>query len=215
MEKIQFEPNIAQLLALRFPEGKLDRSGRYGDQMFYTLLDGRCWYAPIIAADRIAQLQIQPREPFYVCKRVDGRKTQWDVWRPQPGEIPGAAQVPQAPFVQAAGTGAVTPAPATAAFQPPHSNGHGNNGNNGHANGQGPNGNGNRPYNAAGIPTPPQKMPTDIAVLRAVQIVKEVMKTTGEQWSDAARQDLVSTILITWQREGWIGMPTGGPLNAA
>ena len=32
------------------------------------------------------------------------------------------------------------------------------------------------------------------------------MRETGEQWSDAARQDLVSTVLITAQREGWLAL---------
>ena len=49
-------------------------------------------------------------------------------------------------------------------------------------------------------------MPLDVAVTEAVQMVQAAMKATGEQWSDQSRQDLVSTILITAQREGWIAI---------
>ena len=58
----------------------------------------------------------------------------------------------------------------------------------------------------------------DRAVVDAVRMVQNAMKECGEQWSDQARQDLVSTVLIAAQREGWIGFwrqaETGGR-NAA
>ena len=48
------------------------------------------------------------------------------------------------------------------------------------------------------------KIPMDRAVVDAVRMVQAAMKECNEQWSDQARQDLVSTILIGTQREGWI-----------
>ena len=66
--------------------------------------------------------------------------------------------------------------------------------------------NGAKPYAASGIPAPPTKIPMDRAVVDAVRMVQAAMQETGEQWSDEARQDLVSTILIAGQREGWIAM---------
>jgi hypothetical protein len=50
----------------------------------------------------------------------------------------------------------------------------------------------------------PVKIPMDRAVVDAVRMVQAAMKECNEQWSDQARQDLVSTILIGAQREGWI-----------
>ena len=44
----------------------------------------------------------------------------------------------------------------------------------------------------------------DRAVVDAVRMVQAAMKETDEQWSDEARQDLVSTVLIAAQREGWV-----------
>jgi hypothetical protein len=46
----------------------------------------------------------------------------------------------------------------------------------------------------------------DQAILEAVLIVKRAMQASGEQWSDASRQGLVSTIIIGAQKEGWVTM---------
>jgi hypothetical protein len=35
-------------------------------------------------------------------------------------------------------------------------------------------------------------------------MVQAAMLATGEQWSDASRQGLVSTILIAAEKEGWV-----------
>jgi len=56
----------------------------------------------------------------------------------------------------------------------------------------------------AAAPWAPLKIPLNVAVAEAVRIVVEALKTSGEQWSDSSRQDLVSTVLITAQRESWI-----------
>ena len=54
------------------------------------------------------------------------------------------------------------------------------------------------------VAPPPTKIPMNVAVVQAVRMVQQAMKETGEQWSDGSRQDLVATILITYQREGWL-----------
>jgi hypothetical protein len=59
--------------------------------------------------------------------------------------------------------------------------------------------------NATTKPAVPVKIPMDRAVVDAVKMVQAAMKETGEQWSDSSKQDLVSTILISASREGWIG----------
>ena len=112
------------------------------------------------------------------------------------------------------------PQPAKPAAAPPVSHQQGapaavsnNNGNgsaNGHANGNngsnGTNGNGatTKPFTPPAFPAPPTKVPIAQAVIDAVQMVQMAMKATGEQWSDNSRQDLASTVLITYQREGWL-----------
>ena len=94
------------------------------------------------------------------------------------------------------------PAPAaTAVTQPPCNNGNGStNGTNGHA----PNGSDGdlKPYAAAGIPAPPVKVGYDVALRRILRTTLVALKDAGDQWSDAARQDLVSTLMIQAARDG-------------
>jgi hypothetical protein len=48
----------------------------------------------------------------------------------------------------------------------------------------------------------PQRIPYNIAFREVVQFVTMELKQSGEQWSDQARQDLVSTVLIGASRQG-------------
>ena len=104
-------------------------------------------------------------------------------------------------FANGSGAGVASPAPATAASQPPsYINGNGNKPANG--NGQPPDG--SKPYNAAGIPTPLVKVGYDIALRRILRVAVTELAAAHEQWSDAARQDLVSTLMIQAARDGMI-----------
>jgi hypothetical protein len=160
-----------------------------------------------------------------------GDPVQWDLWRLQPGEqLPATAtgidhtaleadmarhgqlqqqppprpappQIPQPvyPGLGRPGASVAAPAPAaTAVTQPPSNNG------NGSTNGHAPNGNNGDPrsYAAAGIPAPPVKVGYDVALRRILRTTLAALKDAGEQWSDAARQDLVSTLMIQAARDG-------------
>jgi hypothetical protein len=117
---------------------------------------------------------------------------------------PASPQIPQPvyPGVGRPGASVTPPAPAaTALTQPSSNNGNGStNGSNGHA----PNGNNGeqKPYAAAGIPAPPVKVGYDVALRRILRTTLAALKDAGEQWSDAARQDLVSTLMIQAARDG-------------
>ena len=117
---------------------------------------------------------------------------------------PAPPQMPQPVYPGAGRPGASVTAPApaaTAVTQPPSNNGkNSTNGSNGHA----PNGNNGEqmPYVAAGIPTPPVKVGYDVALRRILRTPLAALKDAGEQWSDAARQDLVSTLMIQAARDG-------------
>jgi hypothetical protein len=117
---------------------------------------------------------------------------------------PASPQIPQPvyPGVGRPGASVTPPAPAaTALTQPSSDNGNGStNGSNGHA----PNGNNGeqKPYAAAGIPAPPVKVGYDVALRRILRTTLAALKDAGEQWSDAARQDLVSTLMIQAARDG-------------
>jgi hypothetical protein len=188
-------------------------------------------YLGLDVAQKLNLLGLQKNEPFWICKRWSGTKgdpMQWDLWRLQPGEqIPATPtgidpttleadmarqrqlQQPAPPQMQPvypgvgrAGASVAAPAPAaTAITQQPYNNGNGStNGTNGHA----PNGNNGdpKPYAAAGIPTPPVKVGYDVALRRILRTTLAALKDAGEQWSDAARQDLVSTLMIQAARDG-------------
>ena len=146
MQKMEFPPNTSIPISLKYREGKVVE-GRFGDQMYYTLSDGRCMYLDLDVAAKINLLEPGKGETFMMCKRWSGKKgetPQWDVWRPGPGQAPPAtaraAPVAETPLEadlrrsldqQRAGT-AVSPAaavqapPAPVAPVEPVSNGNGN-----------------------------------------------------------------------------------------
>jgi hypothetical protein len=86
MEKILFQPNMPVRMALKYADGKTVE-GRFGDQEYYTLTDGRCMYVNPDVAAKINQLELRPGEPFEICKYWSGKKgesPQWDVRRVDP-----------------------------------------------------------------------------------------------------------------------------------
>lgn len=87
MEVLRFSTNVTEEVALKFDDGKAVE-GRYGDQVLYTLTDGRLMYLPPIAAKRITDLRIAKGEAFQVCKkettRGQKRSIEWEVKRVDP-----------------------------------------------------------------------------------------------------------------------------------
>lgn len=230
MEKLTLTPNVPMQIALKFPDGKCVE-GRFGDQVMFSLTNSQVLYLDTDVAAKINALELRKNEPFGICKRWTGKKgdsIRWDIFRLDPGSITAAtclgtaaleAQIaserqhqviPSMPAVPTLGreviangseAGVGAPAPATAALQPPSNiNGNGNKPSNG--NGQPPDG--SRPYTVAGIPIPSLKIGYDIALRRILRVTIVELKAAGEQWSDAARQDLVSTLMIQAARDGFI-----------
>lgn len=66
-EKIQFQTNIPVEVALKYSDGK-EVTGQYGDQILYTLADGRVMYVPPIVKKRIDELGIGRGELFTITK---------------------------------------------------------------------------------------------------------------------------------------------------
>lgn len=197
MAILQVTPNVPTEIALRYPEGK-PVEGRFGDQVMYSLAkpENTVLYLDMDVAGRLNMLEPRVKETILICKRWSGKKgdrMQWDFWRPAEGETKpnqaGASVSAPAPEPPAQ----VSPKPAVM-----DANYHNRpNGANGHQ--------AARAINPA-LPIPPTKSPMNQAVVEAVRMVQAAMKETGEQWSDQSRQDLVSTVLITAQREGWLTM---------
>src|SRR5580692_553722 len=66
-EKLQFQTNVAIDVALKYNDGK-EVTGQYGDQVLYTLIDGRVMYVPPIVKKKIDELEIGRGELFTITK---------------------------------------------------------------------------------------------------------------------------------------------------
>src|ERR1700710_359053 len=93
--KFVFEPNVPQLISLKWTSGK-DVDSQYSEakQVMFSLVDGRSLYVSQGVAQSIANLQLGNREPFHICMRWNGERTQqrrYDVWLTTQGEKDRAA----------------------------------------------------------------------------------------------------------------------------
>jgi hypothetical protein len=91
--------------------------GQYGDQMKFTLADGRIFYADLPVANKIEALGIQPGQPFTILKRKEGRSLTWLI-------TPGAAAATAAPARAAIPAPQVNNGPVSSFIQNSR-NGHG------------------------------------------------------------------------------------------
>src|SRR4029077_15730616 len=66
-EKVQFQTNVSIDVALKYNDGK-EVTGQYGDQVLYTLTDGRVMYVPLIVKKKIDELGIGRGELFTITK---------------------------------------------------------------------------------------------------------------------------------------------------
>src|SRR5260370_15931685 len=66
-EKVQFKTNVSIEVALKYNDGK-EVTGQYGDQVLYTLTDGRVMYVPPIVKRKIDELGIGRGELFTITK---------------------------------------------------------------------------------------------------------------------------------------------------
>jgi hypothetical protein len=204
MEKLTLTPNVPQQIALKFPDGKLVE-GRFGDQMMYSLVNNQVMYLDTDVAAKINALELRKNEPFWICKRWTGKKgdqIQWDIYRLDGNSAAvatGSAPTAIESQIAAQRQQPIPPMPAAAMVgRVVFANGNGNK----PVNGNGAPPNGARAYEAPGIPAPPIKVGYDVALRRILRVAIAELKTGGEQWSDNARQDLVSTLFIQATRDG-------------
>src|SRR5271168_5370576 len=66
-EKVQFQTNVSIDVALKYNDGK-EVTGQYGDQVLYTLTDGRVMYVPPIVKKKIDELGIGRGELVTITK---------------------------------------------------------------------------------------------------------------------------------------------------
>ena len=66
-DKVQFQTNVPVDVALKYNDGK-EVTGQYGDQVLYTLTDGRVMYVPPIVKKKIDELGIGRGKQFTITK---------------------------------------------------------------------------------------------------------------------------------------------------
>jgi hypothetical protein len=103
MQKLTLQPNRPEIIALQFATGKTVTSGYgdYGEQVMYSLTDGRKLFLDPPVAAKIDELSLGKGEPFEVTKCVDrAKKVSYEV-RYVASEPPPAQTQPAArPSVQ-------------------------------------------------------------------------------------------------------------------
>lgn len=197
--KVQFVMNVPETLALQDPSGLYNVEY---EEVSYPTVDGRILTLPVLAAERLNALFLRPGETFTVCRQ----------WSKEKGTIPhfvfcltAASEQARAAEESAhhAPLGDTTPPRSgkrlkrkkglgevvTLRPDQPHQlwdRGTGTYG----------------PAPRPAIQTArPQRIPYNVAFREIVQFVITELKQSGEQWSDQARQDLVSTVLIGASRQ--------------
>lgn len=78
-DTVKFEVNIPQVVALAFAEGRPVESAFTGEQIMFSLVDGRRMYLPPFVAQKIKSAGIGPRAPFQICKKQVGRSMQYEI----------------------------------------------------------------------------------------------------------------------------------------
>ena len=66
-ERVVFEANVPVKATLAYADG-LKVQGRFGDQVMYSLTDGRVMYVPPIVRDKLVKLGIGQNEPVAICR---------------------------------------------------------------------------------------------------------------------------------------------------
>ena len=98
-DKVQFQTNVPVEVALKYNDGK-EVNGQYGDQVLYTLTDGRVMYVPPIVKRKIDELGIGRGELFTLTKaeKKNGtrRTIEWVVAAGERGEGQPQTRVQQA-----------------------------------------------------------------------------------------------------------------------
>lgn len=97
---IKFEFNVPVEVALRFTEPRVFPSQFDGgdDRHMFSTTDGRVMYVTPLTSARISALQLTKGECFWICKRKNGRLTEFAVSRERMSADPnGAAPKPVRP----------------------------------------------------------------------------------------------------------------------
>jgi hypothetical protein len=200
--EVKLTPNIPLQLALQDPAGIPDQF-----TVHFPLSDGRTLTLPRKTAIELNVMDLRPGEPFMICKDAEqGKPATYRVWLPPETEKARAAEEieaaepdpnqPREP-VQIEHRGRRLRKPSKHEDQPRLFD------------------RGTGTYGPATMPLPQAltaqirasgPVPMDKAFRECVAFVTKALKDAGEQWTDAAKQDAVSTCIISAAKKGWLSM---------
>ena len=66
---LRLQANVPQTIAVKFTDGLAVASNYGGDQIMFSLCDGRKMFLPPIMAKKIADSGVEANQPFTICKR--------------------------------------------------------------------------------------------------------------------------------------------------
>lgn len=202
MNDIHFEPNVPQVLSLKDTAGCLD-----GFNVLYECVDGRVLSLPRPAAVKLNTLDPAPGEEVSIAKyRKEREPAEWVVaLTPRSEQVRAereAAELAQA--TQRDTAEQLRKSLQTIRQMPKNSRTACAESTN---EGQGTGTYGPVPQTApAGRKPRGETIPFNIAVGEVVKFVTSGLRDAGEQWSDASKQDLVSTVIIAAAKMGLLGV---------
>lgn len=202
---VEFSPNEPQEFTLKRDSRPYTLPNQAGS--LYTLSDGRILHLSPVCAQAIADLRLGPNESFRVCLHQKGNGLPyWSAWlSPETEKARAAAEAPELERQLAESISIVRGrrrSPETAVLERADLPATGTEGAALPAISR-------KPAIAAvagdrrGKPGP---IPYNVAFREIVKLVASELLQAGEQWSDQARQDAVSTLFIAAGKAGWLGL---------
>lgn len=70
---LKLQTNIPEIIALEYGDGRIVQSQYSGDQLMFSLTDGRKMYLPPFMGDKLKQAGIAAGTPFELCRREVSR----------------------------------------------------------------------------------------------------------------------------------------------
>lgn len=197
---LKFELNQPVTIALA-TLGTMDVFNDYGKpQVLFGLADNRRLYATPELARKIKALGVRELESFSVRKFKKGRNVFYDVWlSPSSEKARAVEEAPEiaAQLLQPANVVAM-PSPREEQFRPALAP-------------TGTDGPVSQPQPGPQLAPASSKpkanvIPFNVAFREVTRFVVDELKACGEQWTDQAKQDIVSTVLISASNKGLVGV---------
>jgi hypothetical protein len=82
-EVLELAPNVPVEIALAYGAGKIIDTAGGAQRVMFSLVNGKVMFLDLDVAQRVNELGVKPRQPFYIVKNKGGKRTdpvEWRVW---------------------------------------------------------------------------------------------------------------------------------------